>query len=71
MALTSPRGTGDRDTWLGTPTFADEVMTWVAERVAPHKKVRAVEFVDELPKSATGKLLRRVFIQRERVAAGH
>jgi acyl-coenzyme A synthetase/AMP-(fatty) acid ligase len=50
---------------------ADEVMTWVAERVAPHKKVRAVEFVDELPKSATGKLLRRVFIQRERVAAGH
>jgi len=41
-------------------------MAWVAERLAPHKKVRAVEFVDQLPKSATGKLLRRVLIQQER-----
>jgi len=49
---------------------ADEVTAWVAERVAPHKKVRAVEFVTELPKSATGKLLRRVLIERERAAAG-
>jgi acyl-coenzyme A synthetase/AMP-(fatty) acid ligase len=38
----------------------------VAERVAPHKRIRAVEFVDQLPKSATGKLLRRVLIERER-----
>jgi acyl-CoA synthetase (AMP-forming)/AMP-acid ligase II len=49
---------------------ADEVMAWVAARVAPHKKVRAVEFVDQLPKSATGKLLRRVLIERERAASG-
>ncbi len=45
---------------------AEEVMAWVAERVAPHKKIRAVEFVDQLPKSATGKLLRRVLIERDR-----
>jgi acyl-CoA synthetase (AMP-forming)/AMP-acid ligase II len=45
------------------------VMAWVAERVAPHKKLRAVEFVSELPKSATGKLLRRVLIERERAKA--
>jgi acyl-coenzyme A synthetase/AMP-(fatty) acid ligase len=32
----------------------------VAERVAPHKKVRDVVFVDEIPRSATGKILRRV-----------
>jgi acyl-CoA synthetase (AMP-forming)/AMP-acid ligase II len=47
----------------------EEVIAWVAERVAPHKKVRMVEFIDALPKSATGKLLRRVLIERERVAA--
>jgi acyl-CoA synthetase (AMP-forming)/AMP-acid ligase II len=46
----------------------EQVMAWVAERVAPHKKVRMVEFVDELPKSPTGKLLRRVLIARERAA---
>lgn len=49
---------------------ADEVMAWVAARVGAHKKVRAVEFVDQLPKSATGKLLRRVLIERERARAG-
>ena len=48
---------------------ADEVLAWVAARVAPHKKVRSVEFMDQLPKSATGKLLRRVLIERERSAA--
>ncbi len=48
---------------------AAAVMAWVAARVAPHKKVRAVEFVAELPKSATGKLLRRVLIEKERAAA--
>ncbi len=47
----------------------EQVMSWLAERVAPHKKVRMVEFVDELPKSPTGKLLRRVLIARERERA--
>jgi acyl-CoA synthetase (AMP-forming)/AMP-acid ligase II len=45
---------------------AEEIMAFVAGRVAPHKRIRAVEFVDQLPKSATGKLLRRVLIERER-----
>lgn len=42
------------------------LMTWVAERVAPHKKVRRVEFVDEIPKSASGKILRRLLVEQER-----
>lgn len=42
-----------------------EVLAFVAERVAPHKKVRFVEFVDEIPKSASGKILRRVLIKNE------
>ncbi len=35
------------------------VIDWVAERIAPHKKVRAVSFIDAVPKSASGKILRR------------
>jgi acyl-coenzyme A synthetase/AMP-(fatty) acid ligase len=39
---------------------ADELIAYVAERVAPYKRIREVEFVDEVPKSASGKILRRV-----------
>ncbi len=38
---------------------ADEVMTFVAGQVAPYKKVRQVEFIDAIPKSSAGKILRR------------
>jgi len=39
---------------------ADELIAYVAKHVAPYKKVRGVEFVDEIPKSASGKILRRL-----------
>ncbi|WP_020659257.1 AMP-binding protein [Amycolatopsis benzoatilytica] len=42
------------------PTDAQALMDWVAERVAPYKKIREVEFVDEIPKSPSGKVLRRL-----------
>jgi len=45
---------------------ADEVMSFVAGRVAPQKKIRQVEFVDDIPKSLSGKILRRILIERER-----
>jgi acyl-CoA synthetase (AMP-forming)/AMP-acid ligase II len=48
----------------------EELMAFVAERVAPHKKVRRVEFVDEIPKAASGKILRRVLIDRDREQPG-
>lgn len=48
------------------PLTADEVMAFVAERVASFKKVRRVEFVDKIPKSASGKILRRELIAMER-----
>ena len=48
---------------------AEEVMRFVAERVAPYKKVRIVEIVEEIPKSPSGKILRRVLIDRERERA--
>ena len=46
--------------------FAAELMAYVAARVAPHKKVRAVELAEAIPKSASGKILRRVLVERER-----
>ncbi|MGW3095531.1 4-coumarate--CoA ligase family protein [Streptomyces sp. NPDC001102] len=45
------------------PTAADlsegEVMMYVAERVAPYKRVRQVTFIDAVPRAASGKILRR------------
>jgi len=38
---------------------ADALMAWVGERVAAHKKIRRVEFIDAVPKSASGKILRK------------
>lgn len=39
---------------------AEDLMAFVAERVADYKQIRALTFVDEIPKSASGKILRRV-----------
>jgi long-chain acyl-CoA synthetase len=47
------------------PTTRD-IMQFVEERVAPHKRVREVEFVWEIPKTAAGDILRRELIERER-----
>ena len=38
----------------------------VAERVASYKRVRDVEFIDAVPRSAAGKVLRRELVERER-----
>ena len=47
-----------------------EIMDFVAEQVAPHKKIRKIEIVDEIPKSASGKILRRVLVEQERSKIG-
>lgn len=39
---------------------SEALMQWVANRVAPYKKIRSVVFVDAIPKSPAGKILRRV-----------
>ena len=43
-----------------------ELMSWVSERVPSYKKVRRVEFIDEIPRSLSGKILRRVLVEQER-----
>ena len=45
---------------------ADEIMAFVAQQVAPHKRIRALEFIDEIPKSPSGKILRRLLVERDR-----
>jgi acyl-coenzyme A synthetase/AMP-(fatty) acid ligase len=35
-------------------------MAFVAEHVAPYKRIRIVQFIDQVPKSPTGKILRRM-----------
>ena len=45
-----------------------DIMAFVAERVATYKQVRKVNFVDAIPKSASGKILRRVL--RDAATAG-
>jgi acyl-CoA synthetase (AMP-forming)/AMP-acid ligase II len=42
-----------------------DVMEYVAARVAPYKKVRQVEFIEAVPKAASGKILRRELRARE------
>lgn len=57
---------------LSEPTDEQALKDYVAERVAPYKKIRLIEFTDEIPKSPSGKILRRILVERERerLAAG-
>jgi acyl-CoA synthetase (AMP-forming)/AMP-acid ligase II len=45
---------------------AAALMAWVAQRVAPHKRIRLVEIVPQIPKSPSGKILRRLLVEQER-----
>jgi len=49
----------------GATLTAEAVMSYVDGLVAPYKKVRRVEFIDAVPKAASGKILRRQLRQRE------
>ncbi len=45
------------------------LVTWCRERLAAYKVPRVVEFVEELPKNASGKILRRMLRDETKVAA--
>jgi len=47
-----------------------EIIEWVAERISAYKKIREVEFVDEIPKSGSGKILRRELVELEKKRLG-
>ncbi|MFF1949193.1 AMP-dependent synthetase, partial [Kitasatospora herbaricolor] len=50
---------------LREPATAQEIMTFVAERVAPYKKIRRVEFIDAIPRTPVGKTERRTLKGRK------
>jgi benzoate-CoA ligase len=51
----------------GGGTTEAELKTFVKDRLAPYKYPRAIEFIDELPKTATGKIQRFKLREREGV----
>ena len=50
MVLKDPAG--------AAPALADELKTFVKDKIAHYKYPRWIEFVPELPKTATGKIQR-------------
>jgi len=42
----------------------EELMSWCGEQVSPQKRIRLVEEIEEIPKSASGKILRRKLAER-------
>jgi len=47
-----------------------EIIDWVAERISAYKKIREVEFVNDIPKSGSGKILRRELVKLEKERLG-
>jgi acyl-CoA synthetase (AMP-forming)/AMP-acid ligase II len=50
----------------GDDLDTEELTTFVARQVAPHKRIRMIELVEEIPKSPSGKILRRLLREHER-----
>jgi benzoate-CoA ligase len=50
----------------GQATSEAELKAFVKERLAPYKYPRLIEFVDDLPKTATGKIQRFRLREREK-----
>jgi len=53
-----------RTGWTASPDLAGEIQDFVKTRLAAHEYPRHVEFVDELPMTATGKIIRRQLRER-------
>lgn len=50
----------------GSTGNKEELINFCAGRIAPYKRIREVEFIDEIPKTPVGKVLRRVLRDKER-----
>jgi acyl-coenzyme A synthetase/AMP-(fatty) acid ligase len=47
-----------KDGYAGAPALEAELKGFVKDKIAPYKYPRWIEFVSELPKTATGKIQR-------------
>ena len=52
----------------GDELDAESLMAFVAGQVSPYKRIRAIEVVQEIPRSQSGRILRHVLRERERAA---
>jgi acyl-CoA synthetase (AMP-forming)/AMP-acid ligase II len=50
---------------LKEPATPEQIMEFIAGQVAPQKTIRRLEIVDKIPKSASGKILRRILVEQE------
>lgn len=57
------------DGFAGSPELAKELQDFVKRFTAPYKYPRRIDFVDDLPKNAVGKIQRRLLRQQEHDAA--
>ena len=55
-----------KDGFRASPELVDEIRSFVREHLAKHEVPRDVEFVDALPMTTTGKILRRQLRDAER-----
>lgn len=53
-----------RDGQHPSEALGDEIIGYVRQRIAHYKAPRSVDFVDTLPRSATGKLVKRALVDR-------
>ena len=49
----------------GVDASPEDIMQWAHEKMAAYKVPRMVEFVEALPKSATGKVMWRTLQEKE------
>ena len=54
--------------WTPTETLKEEITEHCRKRLAPYKVPRSIEFVNEIPKTLSGKLLRRAFRESSHVS---
>ncbi len=47
---------------------SDDLLDWAAKQVAHYKKIRRLQVVGQIPKSPSGKILRRILEATERAA---
>jgi acetyl-CoA synthetase len=55
-----------KDGVAASPELVEDIKLWVRERLSAHEYPREVEFVDSMPLTTTGKVIRRIFRDRAR-----
>jgi acyl-coenzyme A synthetase/AMP-(fatty) acid ligase len=50
---------------IRSPVSAADLMEFVASQVSPYKRIRRLEFIERIPKSPSGKILRRLLMELE------